>query len=68
MPPADHSAFGEFVLAHRQQQVRHRDGRVLKLTPRALDALRLFVERPGELLDKPTLMLAASSSIWPTIS
>jgi TolB-like protein/DNA-binding winged helix-turn-helix (wHTH) protein len=39
------------------------DGRVLPLSSRAFDALLLFLEHPGELLDKSTLM----ASIWPNV-
>jgi TolB-like protein/DNA-binding winged helix-turn-helix (wHTH) protein/Tfp pilus assembly protein PilF len=37
------------------------DGRILPLTSRAFETLLFFVEHPGELLDKATLMKA----IWP---
>jgi len=60
MPPQRY-AFGDFVLERSQQQVRHRDGSVLNLTPRLFSALLLFVEHAGELLDKDALMLA----LWP---
>jgi len=53
--------FGDFELERSQQRVTHRDGTELNLTPRVFSALLLFVERPGELLDKETLMQA----LWP---
>ena len=61
MPPPPRYAFGDFVLERSRQQVRHRDGSVLSLTPRLFSALLLFVEHAGELLDKDALMLA----LWP---
>lgn len=57
----DNFAFGEFILERGQQRVRQADGTVLALTPRLFNALLLFVEHPGELLDKETLMRA----LWP---
>jgi len=39
------------------------DGRVLPLSARAVDALLLFLEHPGELIDKSTLMAA----VWPKV-
>lgn len=41
--------------------MRHRDGTPLNLTPRVFRALLLFVENPGDLLSKDTLLLA----LWP---
>ncbi len=54
-------AFGDFVLERSQQRVLRGDGTELTLTPRLFSALLLFVEHPGELLDKDTLMAA----LWP---
>lgn len=54
-------AFGDFLLERAQQRVLRADGSALVLTPRLFNALLLFVERPGELLDKDTLMQA----LWP---
>jgi DNA-binding winged helix-turn-helix (wHTH) protein/TolB-like protein/Flp pilus assembly protein TadD len=54
-------AFGGFVLERRQQRLLRADGTELGLTPRLYNALVLFVERPGELLDKDALM----RSLWP---
>jgi DNA-binding winged helix-turn-helix (wHTH) protein/TolB-like protein/tetratricopeptide (TPR) repeat protein len=61
MPASQSFAFGDFVLERSRQQVRHRDGSTLNLTPRLYSALLLFVENAGELLDKDALMLA----LWP---
>jgi len=61
MPVSQCLAFGDFVLERSRQQVRHRDGSTLNLTPRLYSALQLFVENAGELLDKDALMLA----LWP---
>src|SRR5207342_3805350 len=44
-----------------QQEVRRRDGSPLNLSPRLFNALLLFVEHAGELLDKDALMRA----LWP---
>jgi DNA-binding winged helix-turn-helix (wHTH) protein/TolB-like protein/Tfp pilus assembly protein PilF len=58
---SDCYAFGDFLLERAQQRVLRADGSALVLTPRLFNALLLFVERPGELLDKDTLMQA----LWP---
>jgi DNA-binding winged helix-turn-helix (wHTH) protein/tetratricopeptide (TPR) repeat protein len=55
--------FGEFVLERSQHRVRRLDGRTLHLTPRLFSALLLFVEHPGELLDRDTMMRA----LWPDL-
>jgi DNA-binding winged helix-turn-helix (wHTH) protein/TolB-like protein/Flp pilus assembly protein TadD len=54
-------AFGDFVLERAQQEVRRSDGSALNLSPRLFNALLLFVEHAGELLDKDALMRA----LWP---
>jgi len=54
-------AFGDFVLERSQQQVHRFDGSELNLSPRLFNALLLFVEHAGELLDKDALMRA----LWP---
>jgi TolB-like protein/DNA-binding winged helix-turn-helix (wHTH) protein/tetratricopeptide (TPR) repeat protein len=54
-------AFGDFVLERSQQRVLRRDGTELGLTPRLFNALLLFVERAGLLLDKDTMLQA----LWP---
>ena len=61
MPLSERYGFGDFVLERSQARVRHRDGTPLTLTPRLFNALLLFVEHAGELLDKDALMLA----LWP---
>ena len=61
MSLSDRYAFGDFVLERSQRRVLKRDGGELALQPRLFDALLLFVERAGELLDKDSLMLA----LWP---
>lgn len=58
---SDRYAFAGFVLERSQQRVRRADGSTLNLTPRLFNALLLFVEHAGELLDKDTLMRA----LWP---
>ena len=63
MPAPERYAFGEFLLEPLQQRVSRRGGDALALTPRLFNALMLFVERPGELLDKDTLMRA----LWPDV-
>jgi len=60
-PAAPRYAFGDFVLERAQQEVRRRDGSALNLSPRLFNALLLFVEHAGELLDKDSLMRA----LWP---
>ena len=60
-PAAPRYAFGDFVLERAQQEVRRRDGSALNLSPRLFNALLLFVEHAGELLDKDALMRA----LWP---
>ena len=60
-PASPRYAFGDFVLERAQQEVRRRDGSALNLSPRLFNALLLFVEHAGELLDKDALMRA----LWP---
>lgn len=56
--------FGDFRVDVRQRLLLLRaDGRALPLNSRAFDTLLFFLEHPGELLDKPTLMAA----IWPKV-
>jgi DNA-binding winged helix-turn-helix (wHTH) protein/TolB-like protein/Tfp pilus assembly protein PilF len=61
MPTSDRLAFGDFILEKSQHRVVHRDGTPVALTPRLFNALALFVERPGELLDKDFLI----GELWP---
>ena len=60
-PASPGYVFGDFVLERAQQEVRRRDGSPLNLSPRLFNALLLFVEHAGELLDKDALMRA----LWP---
>jgi len=52
--------FGPFRLEPSERQLR-RDGRVVPLTPKAFDTLRLLVERAGRAIAKDELMAA----VWP---
>ena len=61
MPGSERYAFGDFVLERSQRRVLRGDGTTLSLSSRQFDALLLFVENAGELLDKDTLM----SALWP---
>lgn len=49
------------MLERAQQRVLRADGTPLELSPRLFDALQLFVQRAGELLDKDFLIAA----LWP---
>lgn len=53
--------FDGFVLDTRRRGVWGQDGTPVRLTPRLFRTLLLFVERPGELLDKDWLM----ARLWP---
>ncbi|WP_286774608.1 transcriptional regulator [Sphingomonas sp. 66-10] len=53
-------AFGPFLLRPEQQSLLKRDAPV-KIGGRALDILTALVEKPGELVDKRTLI----SRVWP---
>jgi TolB-like protein len=56
--------FAEFrLLAAQRRLVARADGRPIDLTHKAFDALLYLVGRPGELLDKATLLKA----IWPNV-
>ena len=52
--------FGPFRLEPAERQLR-RDGRPVPLTPKALDTLRLLVERAGRAISREDLMAA----VWP---
>jgi len=54
-------AFGGFLLERAQERVLRSDGSPVALTPRLFSALLFFVEHPGELLDKGTIM----DTVWP---
>src|SRR5262245_15377075 len=56
--------FGEFRLdAGRRQLLLKDDGRALPLHSKAFDTLLVFVQHPGELLDKEMLIKA----VWPNV-
>jgi len=56
--------FGEFrVDVPKRLLLLKADGRALPLSSRAFDTLLFFLEHPGELLDKSTLMAA----VWPNL-
>lgn len=61
MHASERLVFGNFVLDRSQRRVLRADGSELRLTPRLFNALLLFVEHAGELLDKDMLMQA----LWP---
>jgi TolB-like protein len=59
-----HYEFNDFRLDPQQRLLLTRaGGRPIPLAPKVFETLLYFVERRGELLDKPTLMKA----IWPNI-
>jgi TolB-like protein/DNA-binding winged helix-turn-helix (wHTH) protein len=53
--------FADFRLDATRRLLLSKTGEPLPIASRAFDALLLFVQRQGELLDKPTLM----KTIWP---
>ena len=53
--------FGEFRLDRVGRTLRRADASEVELGPRLFDALLFFVEHPGRLLDKDTLLAA----LWP---
>ena len=56
--------FADFRLLAAQRRLTARsDGRVIELTPKALDTLHFLVQHAGELLDKSTLIAA----VWPNV-
>ena len=55
-------AFGPFLLRPEQQLLLKRKARV-RIGGRALDILTALVEKPGELVDKRTLI----SRVWPNV-
>lgn len=63
-PAGSTYAFGEFRVDVRLRTVYRRDdGAMLPLTPRAVDALLVFIAHPGEVLDKDRLM----ATLWPGV-
>jgi DNA-binding winged helix-turn-helix (wHTH) protein/Tfp pilus assembly protein PilF len=63
MSTPDRLAFGDFMLDRSQRRLLRRDGSAVALTPRLFNALLLFVESDGRLVDKDTLM----RSLWPRL-
>lgn len=61
MPAAERIAFGPYVLERSQKRVLRADGTALDLSPRLFDALQLFVDSAGRLIEKDALMRA----LWP---
>jgi DNA-binding winged helix-turn-helix (wHTH) protein/TolB-like protein/Tfp pilus assembly protein PilF len=56
--------FGDFIVDVRQRRLlRQRDGEHISLTSKVFDTLLYFVQHPGEVLDKDTLMQA----VWPGV-
>ena len=53
--------FGGFRLVAAERRLYRRDGSRVELSPRLFDALLHFVERPGQLLDKESLL----ATLWP---
>ena len=53
--------FGDFRLAAPERRLYRHDGSPVEMSPRLFDALLYFVQRPGQLLDKETLLRA----FWP---
>ncbi len=53
--------FGEFRLAALERRLCRRDGSLVEMSPRLFDALLYFVQRPGQLLDKESLL----GTLWP---
>jgi len=53
--------FGGYSLDLPTRQLADTDGRTIDLSSRAFDALTCLVQRPGELVDKATLM----GAVWP---
>jgi TolB-like protein/DNA-binding winged helix-turn-helix (wHTH) protein len=53
--------FGGFRLVAAERRLYRGDGSRVELSPRLFDALLHFVERPGQLLDKDSLL----ATLWP---
>src|SRR4051812_4895694 len=62
-PPDSAFEFGPFRLDPGERQLR-RDGRLVPLTPKALDTLQVLVDSGGRAVSKDELM----SSVWPDTS
>ncbi|MGH9847017.1 MAG: winged helix-turn-helix domain-containing protein, partial [Blastocatellia bacterium] len=59
-PPTQYYEFGPFRLDPVERQLL-RDGQSVQLTPKAFDALLIFVENNNRLLGKDELI----SKLWP---
>jgi TolB-like protein/DNA-binding winged helix-turn-helix (wHTH) protein/Tfp pilus assembly protein PilF len=59
-PPPEFE-FGGFRLVAAERRLYRGDGSRVELSPRLFDALLHFVERPGQLLDKDSLL----ATLWP---
>jgi DNA-binding winged helix-turn-helix (wHTH) protein/Flp pilus assembly protein TadD len=55
--------FAGFELDQQRAELRRADGAAVKLRPKTLDMLRLFVANPGRVLSKQDLMEA----VWPNV-
>jgi len=53
--------FGEFRVAPLERRLCRRDGSPVEISPRLFDALLFFLQRPGQLLDKESLL----ETLWP---
>jgi len=60
-PGADRFEFGEFVLDRRRRQLRRVDGDPVAVHAKAFDTLVYFLEHPGQVVDRSTLLEA----LWP---
>jgi DNA-binding winged helix-turn-helix (wHTH) protein/TolB-like protein/Tfp pilus assembly protein PilF len=61
MPAPERITFGPYVLERSQKRVLRGDGTALDLSPRLFNALQLFVDSAGRLIEKDALMRA----LWP---
>jgi DNA-binding winged helix-turn-helix (wHTH) protein/TolB-like protein/Tfp pilus assembly protein PilF len=55
--------FGEFCLDPEKHRLL-RDGEIVSLTPKAVETLRVLVERPGRLVERDDLI----NSVWPDVA
>lgn len=53
--------FGEFRVAPLERRLCRSDGSLIEISPRLFDALLFFLQRPGQLLDKESLL----ETLWP---
>lgn len=61
MPASKRFAFGQFVFEPVQHRLTSGSGQPVQLTPRLASALQLFLEHPGELLEKERML----RELWP---